>query len=50
MKVYLCGEKGCCPFVEKKDGEVQIGEGGNMCTLSINEFDTLKNKIIKGEL
>ncbi len=50
MKVYLCGEKGCCPYVEVGEETVIIGEEGNMCTLSKDQFNALKEKIIKGEL
>lgn len=50
MKVYLCGERGCCPFVEIKGNEVFIGEEGNMCRLTMEQFEVLKEKIIEGEL
>jgi len=50
MKVYLCGEKGCCPYVEVSDSEAIIGEAGNMCRLSRDEFDSLKERIVNGEL
>ena len=50
MKIYLCGEKGCCPSVEVGNDTVTIGEQGNKCTLSINEWNDLKNKIINEEL
>ena len=50
MKVYLCGEKGCCPYVEIKKSVVLIGEEGNLCRLTIEQFNALKEKIIKGEI
>lgn len=50
MKIYLCGEKGCCPSVEVKDDHVVIGEGDNRCTLTTDEWNELKNKVINGEL
>jgi len=50
MKVYLCGEKGCCPYVEVSDSEAVIGEKDNMCHLSRSEFDSLKEKILNGDL
>ncbi len=50
MKVYLCGEKGCCPYVEIRGGEVIIGEEGNMCILTREQFNELKKKIIEREL
>ena len=48
--VNLCGDKGCCPVVELKDDEVIIGEDGNLVTLTNEEWNTLKAKIIAGEL
>lgn len=50
MKVYLCGEKGCCPSVEVTDCGVTIGEDENTCTLTHDQFDSLKQKIKAGEL
>ncbi|MEF8879948.1 MAG: hypothetical protein V5A64_06120 [Candidatus Thermoplasmatota archaeon] len=50
MKVSLCGDKGCCPAVEIKDNGVIIGEGDNTCNLTTDEWNTLKDKIKKGEL
>ncbi len=50
MKVYLCGEKGCCPYVEVRENEVIIGEEGNMCKLAMEQFNALKEKIINGEI
>ncbi|MEA2054838.1 MAG: hypothetical protein U9O96_07040 [Candidatus Thermoplasmatota archaeon] len=50
MKVCLCGEKGCCPYVEIKGNEVVIGEEGNMCRLTREQFDGLKDRINRGEI
>jgi hypothetical protein len=50
MKVYLCGEKGCCPSVEVTDAGVTIGEHDNTCTLTREQFNSLKHKIKAGEL
>lgn len=50
MKVYLCGERGCCPYVEIKDNEVIIGEEGNIFKLTIEQFNALKEKINRGEI
>jgi len=36
--------------VEVKDDHVVIGEGDNCCTLTIEEWNELKNKITNGEL
>jgi len=50
LKIYLCGEKGCCPSVEIKENTVVIGEGNNSCTLTPDEWNELKTKIKNGEL
>lgn len=50
MKIYLCGDKGCCPAVEIGKTYVKIGEKGNLCTLKKSEWTALKRKVIKGEI
>ena len=51
MKVFLCGVKGMCPYVEKKkDGSVFIGEKGNSCILTTEQFEALKEEIAEGHL
>lgn len=50
MKVYLRGEKGCCPSVDVTDTGVTIGEGDNTCTMTHDQFDSLKQKITAGDL
>ncbi|MEF8848589.1 MAG: hypothetical protein V5A68_05590 [Candidatus Thermoplasmatota archaeon] len=50
MKVYLCGEKGCCPSVDVQENFVTIGEGDNICKLQMDEWKNLKNKIKNNEL
>ncbi|MFH1012993.1 MAG: hypothetical protein V1769_00595 [Thermoplasmatota archaeon] len=50
MKVYLCGERGCCPCVDIHNSIVTIGEGTNMCTLRIEEWNQLKEKIQNKEI
>jgi len=50
MKIYQCGEKGCCPSVDIGNESVTIGEKENKCTLSMDEWDELKNRIISGEI
>jgi len=37
--------------VVKLDGEkVEIGEAGNLCVLKAEEWETLKQKVLSGEL
>ena len=50
MKIYLCDPKGCCPSVEIIDNEVRIGEEGNSCVLTMEQFNTLKEKIKNNEI
>ena len=48
--VTLCSSGSCCPVVKLADDHVEIGEEGNLCTLTKSEWDTLKNKILNKEI
>jgi hypothetical protein len=48
--VSLCKEGSCCPVVKLTEECVEIGEKGNLCTLTLKEWETLKEKILKNEL
>jgi hypothetical protein len=48
-KIYLCGDRGCCPVVDIDIDEVRIGEEGNLCTLKKEEWETLVKKIKNDE-
>lgn len=51
MKVItLCSEGSCCPVVKLADDHVEIGETGNLCVLNLNEWETLKSKILSREV
>lgn len=50
MKISLCSPKDCCPSVEIKEDCVVIGEENNTCTLTMEEWNTLKNKIKNNEI
>lgn len=51
MKVVnLCSQGGCCPVVRVTDAEVEIGEKGNNCVLTREQWETLKDKILRKEL
>ena len=51
MRTYtLCGKTGCCPVVEVDEYSVRIGEKGNLCTLTADEWKTLKAKIKSGKI
>lgn len=48
--VTLCGEQSCCPVVKIDEERVEIGEEGNLCTLKMSEWETLKKKILDKEI
>lgn len=48
--VTLCGDKSCCPVVKISDKQVEIGEEGNLCVLKMEEWETLKSKILSQEI
>ena len=51
MKVVtLCSEGSCCPVVKISDTHVEIGEEDNTCTLSNEQWETLKEKILSREV
>jgi len=55
MKVVLCSSGVCevvkdCPIVEVKDDCVVIGEDDNVCTLTHEQFNILKEKVKNGEI
>ena len=50
MKIItLCREGSCCPVVKITDERVEIGEKDNVCVLTLDEWETLKEKIINEE-
>ncbi len=51
MKIITLRREGsCCPVVKLSDNHVEIGEEGNICTLTMGEWETLKNKILNKEI
>lgn len=48
--VALCQSCNQCPVVEITDTEIKIGEVGNVCSLKPAEWESLRSKILKGEL
>ena len=48
--VNLCSHGSCCPVVKITDDHIEIGEEGNLCVLTSEEWETLKNKILKREM
>ena len=50
MKVVeLCGS-GHCPVVKIDDEHVEIGEKSNVCVLTRDEWEILKQKILNREI
>jgi predicted mannosyl-3-phosphoglycerate phosphatase (HAD superfamily) len=54
MKVSLCIGDFCipnkCPVVDVQEDKVIIGEKDNICTLTKEQFEVLKQKVKSGEL
>ena len=51
MKVVTLCEKGsCCPVIKITDTQVEIGERGNICILTKEQWETLKGKVLNKEL
>ena len=48
--VSLCGNTGCCPVVKITNEKVEIGEEGNLCVLKMDEWESLKSKILNKEI
>jgi hypothetical protein len=48
--VSLCGTGSQCPVVKITNTRVKIGEKGNTCVLTKEQWETLKGKILKREL
>ncbi len=48
--VTLCREGSCCPVVKIADDHVEIGEKDNVCVLTRDQWEVLKEKIIKREV
>ena len=49
-KVSLCPACGACPEVEVFEGEVRIGEAGNLTVLKKEEWNVLVELIRSGQL
>lgn len=54
MRIVLCTDDTCvppkCPTVDVEGTTVTIGEDNNICTLTKDQFDILKEKIKNGEI
>ena len=50
MKVVELRGLGHCPVIKIKSDHIEIGEKGNSCILTKDEWEILRQKIINGEL
>jgi len=48
--INLCREGSCCPVIRITDEKVEIGESGNTCILTKEQWETLKEKVLNGEV
>jgi hypothetical protein len=48
--IKLCREGSCCPAVTIMDDAVSIGEDANICVLTSEQWEILKEKILNKEL
>ena len=48
--VKLCREGSCCPAVNVFSDRVEIGEDENICVLTSDQFEILKEKILSKEI
>ena len=48
--VNLCAEGSCCPVIKITDTQVEIGEKDNTCVLTKEQWEVLKEKILKKEI
>ena len=48
--VTLCKEGSCCPVVKLDDTHVEIGEERKPLHLNLEEWETMKSKIINSEI
>ena len=48
--ITLCSAGTCCPVVKITDDHIEIGEEGNLCVLTNEEWGTLKSKILNNEV
>ena len=48
--VKLCREGSCCPEVRIMQNSVVIGEDANICTLTPEQWQILKEKIANSEI
>ena len=48
--ITLCSCGSCCPVVKLANDHVEIGEEGNLCVLTSEQWETLKSKILNKEI
>ena len=48
--VSLCSSCQACPVVKIDDDRIEIGEKDNICVLTREQWETLKQKVLDGEI
>lgn len=48
--VELCHGEDCCPRVEIDAEEIRVGEEGNLVRLTPDQWESLRSKILGGQL
>lgn len=48
--VEFCSKCSKCPVIKLYDDKVEIGEEGNLCVLTLEQFEDLKQKVLDREV
>jgi hypothetical protein len=48
--VTLCSQGQCCPVLKIMDDRVEIGEDENTCVLTMEQWKTLKERVLNKEV
>jgi hypothetical protein len=48
--IKLCRQGFCCPVIKITDEKVEIGEKENLCVLTREQWEILKEKILSQEI
>jgi len=48
--VNLCAEGKCCPVIKITDTRVEIGDKDNICILTKEQWEVLREKILKKDI
>lgn len=48
--ITLCSQGTCCPVLKIMDDRVEIGEDENICVLTMEQWTTLKERVLNKEV